>query len=104
MRYFLYVFFLMAYIGMNMSVQAAETTSEDISAKTASGEEIVLHPNGTWEYLNKQKAAEMKIKVDKMPGDDGCPRGTRPNLFGLGRCIAYDDPVLQRGSLGGKGR
>ena len=80
MRYFLYVFFLMTYIGMGMSAQAAETNSEDISAKTASGEEIVLHPNGTWKYLNKQKAAEMKIKVDKMPGDDGCPRGTRPNV------------------------
>ena len=102
MRYFFFLFIGLS--GLCMSTQAGETGVEDITAKTASGEEIVLHPNGTWEYLNKQKAAEMKIKVDKMPGDDGCPRGTRPNVFGLGRCIAYDDPVLQRGSLSGKGR
>jgi hypothetical protein len=104
MRYIFFVLVGIICLGTSALVQAAEAGSEDIAAKTASGEEIVLHPNGTWEYLNKQKAAEMKIKVDKMPGDDGCPRGTRPNVFGLGRCIAYDDPVLQRGSLSGKGR
>ena len=67
MRYFFLVF--VGLMGLCMSAQAAETSAEDISAKTASGEEIVLHSNGTWEYLNKQKAVEMKIKVDKMPGE-----------------------------------
>lgn len=82
MRYFFFVF--VGLICLCMSTQASETSAEDIAAKTSSGEGVVLHPNGNWEYLNKQKAAEMKIKVDKMTGDDGCPRGTRPNVFGLG--------------------
>lgn len=101
MRYFFFLF-VGIFMAMSTLAQAAEAVLEDITAKTTSGDEVVLHPNGYWEYLDKQKAAETKIKVDKING--GCPLGTRPNVFGLGRCIAYDDPVLQRGSLSGKGR
>lgn len=102
MRYFFLLFVWLTCLSMSTLVQAVEASREDIAAITAGGDEVVLHPNGYWEYLDKQKAAEAKIKVDKMTG--GCPLGTRPNIFGLGRCIAYDDPVLQRGSLSGKGR
>lgn len=103
MRHFFLVLVGLIFLGMSTLVQAAEAGPEDIAAKTASGDEVILHPNGYWEYLDTKKAAAATIKVEKIARDEGCPRGTRPNFFGLGRCIANDDPVLKRGSLSGKG-
>ena len=81
----------------------AEATDEDIHAKTANGDEVVLHPNGYWEFKDRVKADAAKAKVARFERDNGCPLGTRPSFLGLGRCIAFDDPILKRGSLSGKG-
>ncbi|OYY50603.1 MAG: hypothetical protein B7X95_07255 [Methylophilaceae bacterium 17-44-8] len=80
-----------------------EQTSEDIVAKTSSGDEVILHPNGYWEYVDTQKAAVAKTKVEAIAREEGCPRGTRASFFGIGRCIANNDPALKRGSGSGKG-
>jgi hypothetical protein len=90
-------------LGFSVVVQAADADTEDIVAKTASGDEVILHPNGYWEYVDTQKAAVAKTKVEKIAREEGCPRGTRASFFGLGRCIPNDDPALKRGSLSGKG-
>jgi hypothetical protein len=82
---------------------ATESTEEDIQAKTVSGDEVVLHPNGYWEFKDRAKADVAKAKVARFERDNGCPLGTRPSFLGLGRCIAFDDPILKRGSLSGKG-
>lgn len=99
---FLIISCWVSLLSTNLAV-AAESDGEDIVAKTASGDEVILHPNGYWEYVDAQKAAVAKTKVEKIAREEGCPKGTRASFFGIGRCIANDDPALKRGSLGGKG-
>ena len=83
---------------------AAQSADDDIQAKTAEGDEVVLHSNGYWEFKDAKKAEVAKIKVEEFERRNGCPLGMRPSFLGMGRCIAYDDPILKRGSLSGKGR
>lgn len=83
---------------------AASAAEDDIHAKTANGDEVVLHSNGYWEFKDSKKAAEAKVKVEQFEHDNSCPIGMRPSFLGIGRCIAFDDPILKRGSLSGKGR
>jgi hypothetical protein len=87
-----------------VSVNAANSAPDDIQAKTAEGDEVVLHSNGYWEFKDAKKAEVAKIKVEEFERSNGCPLGMRPSFLGMGRCIAYDDPILKRGSLSGKGR
>lgn len=102
MRHFFTLLSCALCISLNASVYA-ESSTEDISAKTANGDEVILHPNGYWEYVDAQKAAVAKTKVEAIAREEGCPRGTRASFFGIGRCIANDDPALKHGSRGGKG-
>lgn len=73
-----------------------------IAGKTASGEDILLFPNGRWEYVNTTKAAEAKKVADQFPENKGCPAGTQGGLFGVGRCIKPGDKDYNRRSLSGK--
>lgn len=82
---------------------AAQPSADDLTAKTDNGDEVVLHPNGYWEYKDTTKAATARTKVNEFEQNKGCPLGTRPSFLGIGRCIASDDPILKRGSLSGKG-
>lgn len=82
---------------------AAKEEADDIQARTAEGDEVVLHSNGYWEFKDSKKAAEAKVKVEQFERSNSCPLGMRPSFLGIGRCIAYDDPLLKRGSLSGKG-
>lgn len=86
------------------SVNANSNEPDDIQAKTAEGDEVVLHSNGYWEFKDAKKAEVAKVKVEQFERSNGCPLGMRPSFLGMGRCIAYDDPILKRGSLSGKGR
>ena len=99
---FLLLSFL-AYLAYANTALAIEAEPEDIVANTANGDEVILHPNGYWEFVDTQKAAVAKTKVEAIARSEGCPRGTRSSFFGVGRCIPNDDPALKRGSLGGKG-
>lgn len=83
---------------------AAASADEDIHAKTADGDEVVLHANGYWEFKDSKKAAVAKVKVEEFERSNGCPLGMRPSFLGMGRCVSFDDPILKRGSLSGKGR
>jgi hypothetical protein len=83
---------------------ATQAADDDIQAKTPEGDEVILHSNGYWEFKDAKKAAVAKVKVEEFERSNGCPLGMRPSFLGMGRCIAYDDPVLKRGSLSGKGR
>lgn len=88
---------------MLASSLAFSAEDEDISAETTSGDKVILHPNGYWEYVDAKKAAVAKTKVEAIAREEGCPKGTRASFFGFGRCIGNDDPALKRGSLSGKG-
>jgi hypothetical protein len=103
MRHYLILIAIISNLCFVNTTQAEDSDSEDIVAKTASGDEVILHPNGYWEYIDVQKAAVAKTKVEKIAREEGCPKGTRASFFGIGRCIANDDPALKRGSLSGKG-
>lgn len=81
------------------SAHAAREEADDIQAKTPEGDEVVLHANGYWEFKDAQKAAAANIKVEQFERSNSCPLGMRPSFLGIGRCIAYDDPLLKRGSL-----
>ncbi len=83
---------------------AAQSADDDVHARTAEGDEVILHANGYWEYKDAGKAAVAKTKVEAFERSNGCPIGMRPSFLGMGRCISYDDPLLKRGSLSGKGR
>lgn len=95
--------YLCAAILVGFAAQAY-AADDDIHAKTANGDEVVLHANGYWEFTDSKKAAVAKVKVEQFERDNSCPLGMRPSFLGVGRCIAYDDPILKRGSLSGKGR
>lgn len=85
-------------------VFASQSADDDIQAKTPEGDEVILHSNGYWEFKDAKKAAVAKVKVEEFERSNGCPIGMRPSFLGMGRCISYDDPILKRGSLSGKGR
>lgn len=84
-------------------VIAAEA-GEDIAAKTAQGDQVVLHPNGRWEFIDTKKAAVAKEVASQYEENQGCPHGTQGGFLGFGRCISKDDKDFNRGSLSGKGR
>lgn len=75
-----------------------------IAGKTANGEDILLFPNGRWEYVNTVKAAEAKKVADQFPENKVRPEGAQGGAFGIGRYILPGDKDYNRGSLSGKGR
>jgi len=87
-----------------VSAHATSNQPDDIQAKTPEGDDVILHSNGYWEFTDAKKAAVAKVKVEEFERSNGCPIGMRPSFLGMGRCISYDDPILKRGSLSGKGR
>ena len=98
---------LLLTLFLNLHAQLAHATTDqpdDIHAKTAEGDEVILHSNGYWEFKDAKKAEVAKVKVEEFERSNGCPIGMRPSFLGMGRCISYDDPILKRGSLSGKGR
>jgi hypothetical protein len=73
----------------------------DVEATTATGEKVLLHPNGRWEYVNVQKQTEAKKVADQYPENKGCPPGWQGGmLMGFGRCIPPGDKDYNRGSMG----
>lgn len=99
-RYFLCLLFSLC---LSVHAYATEASAEDIVAKTADGDEVILHNNGYWEYVDKKKAEIARVKVEAIAREEGCPKGTRASFFGFGRCISNDDPALKQGSRSGKG-
>lgn len=73
-----------------------------IAGKTANGDDVLLFPNGRWEYVNTTKAVEAKKVADKFPENKVCPAGSQGGLFGVGRCIMPGDKDYNRRSLSGK--
>lgn len=86
-----------------VSADIADTPERTpIAGKTANGEDVLLFPNGRWEYVNTVKAAEAKKVAEKFPENKGCPAGSQGGLFGVGRCIMPGDKDYNRRSLSGK--
>ncbi|MBA3695500.1 MAG: hypothetical protein H0W85_01730 [Methylotenera sp.] len=82
----------------------AADESKDIAATTPQGDQVVLHPNGRWEFTDTKKAAVAKEVASQYTENQGCPHGTQGGFLGFGRCITAIDKDFNRGSMGGKGR
>lgn len=83
---------------------SAEPESKDVVAKTSQGDQVVLHANGRWEFIDTKKAIEAKEIALQFPENQGCPSGMQGGFLGLGRCIPVGDKEYNRGSMTGKGR
>lgn len=84
-------------------VSYADDLGEKIEATTASGDKVILHPSGRWEFVDSKKAIKAAEVAKQHPEGQSCPPGTKAGLFGLGRCIPVGDKDYNRGSLSGKG-
>lgn len=73
-----------------------------LAGKTAKGEDVLLFPNGRWEYVNTTKAAEAKKVAEQFPENKLRPEGAQGGVFGLGRYIMPGDKDYNRRSLSGK--
>ena len=70
---------------------ASPAVAQAIEATTVNGDKVLLHPNGRWEYVNQQKAAEARTVAEQYPENQGCPPGAQGRLFGIGRCVMPGD-------------
>ncbi len=105
LRLYLYalLFSLLALVGQQAVADGAEVPDRTpLAGKTANGEDVLLFPNGRWEYVNTVKAAEAKKVADQFPENKVCPAGAQGGLFGVGRCIMPGDKEYNRRSLSGK--
>jgi hypothetical protein len=79
---------------------SAQNKTPPVEAVTPSGDKVLLHPNGRWEYLDQRKAEDARKVAEQYPENQGCPPGAQGGLFGIGRCIMPGDKDYNRGSLG----
>ena len=99
--------FLLACIMINALLVSTSVFAEegkDITAATPQGDQVILHPNGRWEFVDTKKAAVAKEVASQYVENQGCPHGTQGGFLGFGRCIAEGDKDFNRGSMSGKGR
>ena len=73
-----------------------------LAGKTAKGEDVLLFPNGRWEYVNTTKAAEAKKVAEQFPENKLRPEGAQGGVYGIGRYIMPGDKDYNRRSLSGK--
>jgi hypothetical protein len=106
MNPFFYSLFLTALLASSLPANKAmaEQPVSPIKATTANGDQVLLHPNGHWEFIDVKKAAEAKEVAKQFPENQSCPSGTQGGLLGFGRCIPVGDRDYNRGSMSGKGR
>lgn len=86
------------------SAAIAGEAPADLKAVTDSGDVVVLHPNGRWEFVDSKKAAEAQAIAEQFPENQGCPSSMQGGFLGFGRCIPKGDKDYNRGSMSGKGR
>jgi len=82
-----------------LPASAAGTAGATVEATTATGDKVLLHPNGRWEYVDAKKAEQARAVSRQYPENQGCPPGWQGSFFGVGRCIPPGDKDYNRGSL-----
>jgi hypothetical protein len=91
---------LAAFVFMVASgLAAGADAGSAVEATTSTGDKVLLHPNGRWEYVDQKKAVEAKAVAQQYPENQGCPPGSQGQFFGVGRCIPPGDKDYNRGSL-----
>lgn len=82
----------------------ANNTQGYITATSTTGDQVVLHLNGRWEFIDTKKALQAAKVAKQYPENQGCTNGEQGGLLGFGRCIPRSDKEFNRGSGIGKGR
>lgn len=80
----------------------AASASAPIEASTASGDRVLLHPDGRWEYVDEKKAEAARKLAETLPGGRTRPVEAQGGLFGVGRTLMPGDKDYNRGSLNPK--
>jgi hypothetical protein len=96
---------LLAAVLLAGATVAAATEALDrtpLAATTASGEAVLLYPNGRWEFADGGKAEAARQKAAQYPENQVRPADAQGGLFGLGRQIMPGDKEYNRGSLNPK--
>lgn len=86
----------------SLALAAEDLPGQKIEATTASGEPVILLPNGRWEYVDVTKAQAAREIAQQYPENKVCPPGWRGGLMGIGRCVPPTDKDFNRGSMIGK--
>lgn len=89
---------------LSAPVLADELDRTPVEATTASGDRVLLHPNGRWEFVDVKKAEVAKKAAEAYPENKTRPEGAQGGLFGVGRTILPGDKDYNRGSLSPKTR
>jgi len=90
---------LIGLLAAALALPVAAQDRKPIETTTPSGERVLLHPNGRWEYVDVKKAEEARQVAQQYPENQGCPPGAQGGFFGFGRCIMPGDKDYNRGSL-----
>jgi hypothetical protein len=93
-----------AGILMLVSSMALAQDRTPVEAVTKTGERVLLHPNGRWEFVESQKAAAAKKIADQFPENQVRPAQAQGGWLGLGRTIMPGDKDYNRGTLNPKMR
>lgn len=91
--------FVPAWALVGLMIFAFRAFAQPVEATTATGDKVLLHPNGRWEYIDPQKAAAANQVASRYRENEGCPPGTQGGLFGIGRCVKPGDKDYNRGTL-----
>jgi hypothetical protein len=82
----------------------ADGADKPIEAVTASGDKVLLHPNGRWEFVDPGKSAQAKKIADGYPENQARMPQAQGGLFGIGRAVMPGDKDYNRGTLNPKQR
>ena len=88
-----------AALVLALMLAGPQALAQAIEATTPSGDRVLLHPNGRWEYVDQSKAEQARAVARQYPENQGCPPGSQGGIFGIGRCIPPGDKDYNRGSL-----
>lgn len=98
------IIFAMLSCMMVLTPVMADESAATIDATTVQGDQVKLHPNGRWEFVDIKKAEKAAAVAQQFPENQVCPPGAQGKFLGFGRCILPGDKEFNRGSLSGKGR
>jgi hypothetical protein len=95
--------------GLSAAAQAQSASAPvpehlPLEAVTGTGDKVLLHPNGRWEFVDAKKAEIAKKVAEQYPENKLVPEGAQGGLFGVGRKILPGDKDYNRGSLSPKTR
>jgi len=84
---------------MGIGVAGAQDRPQPVEATTSSGDKVILHPDGRWEYADAAKAAAAKKHVDAAAAATARPADGQGGWLGFGRTIPPGDKDYNRGTL-----